>query len=243
MSKSSRGRGFTFIEMCMGMIITAMVGLAVSGFSLTVANYWRHAGQQQALQVSGAQSGGVIGPIIESARALGGVLHRDAEAILLWQTDSFGGSADGVVQFAEVSLIEYQPAIKSLVYYQADLSQNLAANATAGLVLTSADLANPDVAIAFKKQTWLKSRRTLLGPGRAVDSGVDATRVTAATFTAISGNAKAGVKIGATITRGDAGQSIQAVNIVRAASAVPATTALPAAQTVAGNLAAMVGSL
>ena len=197
-----RRSGFTVIELCIGMLITAMVAAATATFTMAVVTQWRDGDHAQILDVSLQQARAVIGPIVQSSRQVAEVIASPTPSVFLWQYDSLGG-ADQKPQLAEMSLIEYDAATQTIYYYQADSTQDLADNVTATQTLTAADLQNPSTVNVFKSQSWLKPPRALLGPGRVVDSSVETSRVTAAIFQSIVSNGVPQLQWTATITRGN----------------------------------------
>ena len=84
---TARRHGFTLVELCLGMLITAMVAMSLAGFSLAVTHHWRQDQQSQQLQVAGARSGAMMASIVESARALACV-SDDPASLFLWQKDA-----------------------------------------------------------------------------------------------------------------------------------------------------------
>jgi hypothetical protein len=217
MKTRSRAKGFTLVEVCLAMIVTAMIGSALAAFSLAVATQWRQSEQQQYLQVSCHQANGVVGPIVESSRAVGGVVTKYKPGVFLWQSDTYSGAADNKAQFCEMSLIEYDADLKTLFYYQGTPSTVTLAQTLAYSVLTSLQMEDPEIVELFKLQTaWQKPRRTLLGPGRVVDASLDITRVESAEFTAIHTGDLPAVKMNLTISRGKERVTLTDVYTLRA---------------------------
>ncbi len=217
----TRRRGLTLVELCLAMIITAMVGVSVVAFTTMTGRAWRESEYTQQLDVSAQQAGGMIAAMVESSRALGAV-GASPPAVFLWLTDSFDGTADAKAQLAEMALIEYDAALKTVFLYQADLVKAQLLRGDADDVLYNHDISNLDFAALFKtQQGWLAPRRALMGPGRTVDDDQTITRVESATFTRLSTSGLPAVEMNVTLSRGSERRVVRSVLTVRAPTARP----------------------
>lgn len=212
----NRRRGFTLIELCLAMMITAMVATALTTFAFSMTGYWHETEQRQQLQVSLAQSRSMVAPIFESARGIGCVAVGASPGVFLWQEDTLGDSADQKSQFAEMALVQYDSQTQTIYYYQANKLLNLVGSLTASAELSAADIANPNFIALFKQQNWLLSRRALIGPGREMDSDIAIARVENCVFSEITSGGLPAIQMNATVSRGQERRTLTEVFTVRA---------------------------
>jgi type II secretory pathway pseudopilin PulG len=118
-------RGFTFVELCFGLIITALVMAALASFSLAMSTAWQNAGSSQAILLAANQDVRLLEAKIRPCALTGGwqpgSLDGSASlpaAVLLWTADNNG---TGVVNFSEVMLIEHDPQAQQIKLYQAQI--------------------------------------------------------------------------------------------------------------------------
>jgi type II secretory pathway pseudopilin PulG len=196
---SHRRRGFTLVELSLGIAFTAMIGAAVATFLLAVSAQWKSAETQQHFDVTIQQGSQSIGSIIQSARRVGGTFNDEKPSIFIWESDRL--KADGIAQFGEMAVIEFDPQLESIFYYRANAASNLLVDLLAGLNVAVPQMLEEALVQLFTQQAWLEPRRVLLGPGRQVAADVMMTRVTDATFTKVAG--RDGVQVEITLTRGE----------------------------------------
>ncbi|MGN6728145.1 MAG: hypothetical protein ACTHLZ_19675 [Tepidisphaeraceae bacterium] len=214
-------RAFTLVELCLGMLVTAVLAFAAATFTTAVVSQWSDGNRSQMLDVSLFQARAVVGPIVESARQVAAVYNTPTPAVFLWQNDTLNGP-DQKRQFAELALLEYDATTQTIYYYQADASNDLVNNATAMQTVSDADLADPNLMAVFKSQTWLKPKRALLGPGRVIGSSTEVARVTQAVFQPVTSNTLPQLEWSATVARGDATVSFDDTLTLRAPTTVVA---------------------
>jgi len=116
-------RGFTFIELCLGLVVTSLVMAALAAFSLSMSTAWSCAGQTQALTLRGNQAVAWIQKEVRNARLLGAVRAgsingsgTSGAAVVMWKADTNG---DGFIQGAEVEMIEHDLVNHTLKIYSA----------------------------------------------------------------------------------------------------------------------------
>jgi len=115
-------RGFTFVELCLGLVITSLVMSALAAFTLAMSAAWKQAEQTQSATVIANQVSAVLQDQIRQARLLGGwragSINGSGEnaAVMLWKEAADG---DGIIQDTELSLIEFDPGGHRLVIYPA----------------------------------------------------------------------------------------------------------------------------
>lgn len=113
----SRHRGFTLVELSIGLVVMALVGGALASFTIGVARGWQASGGSQSASLSSAAATMRIQQIVRNARLTGkcdtGALDgSSAAAVLLWMDDS---NNDGVIEENECALLEYDAASRSIL--------------------------------------------------------------------------------------------------------------------------------
>ncbi len=105
------GRGFTSVELMIGITITTMVMGAVTAVSFAVSRAWSHQRDSQSSQITGTLATLRIQDVVRKAKRIGtvreGSLDGDAPApaaMIFWAGDDNG---DGIIQFSEVALLEH----------------------------------------------------------------------------------------------------------------------------------------
>lgn len=232
-SFKSHPRAFTLVELCIGIMVTGFVATVLACFASAMSHQWRHAEQQQHLDVTAQQGCRVLRPIIQSARAVGHVYAAPAPALFLWQNDDLARS--GIAEFGEMTLVEYDSSAETIYFYQPDPDFNLAGDTMALKAVTRAEMANYAVVQLFKSQPWLKATRVILGPGNSTADAAALTHVTACAFTTPTGSGATGelpvIAFDATLQRGDQTLDVGDRFAVRVPTVQTATTT----NTVTGN--------
>lgn len=113
----SRHRGFTLVELCLGLIATAMVSCALAAFTMSIAKSWQSTGSAQAASLSSAATTMRIEEIVRNSRLTGkynaGALDGSSSAaVLLWLDDTNG---DGAIQENECAMLEYDSASRCIL--------------------------------------------------------------------------------------------------------------------------------
>ncbi len=165
-TRMSAPRGFTFVELCIGMVVTAMVLSALAAFSLATANAWK-AGESTnpvgggktvaTIPVIGTLAGARLDNEIGAAQCTGayyaGSLTTSTgqqASLLLWKT----AATDNAIEKQEVVLIEYDSADHTIYKY------------------TSTSSAPVLYATEFSAQSWIatfKSGATKTALARNID--------------------------------------------------------------------------
>jgi prepilin-type N-terminal cleavage/methylation domain-containing protein len=138
----SRRSAFTLIELLIGMVITSIVLLALSGVTLSVAQGWSASDGTQALQIQSAQIYARLRHYLSSAKYITqvtpGSLNGSAAGgcVCFWAYDGGSYPADGLPQAGEMAMIQHDPTTQTLWLYQPiayssmNTSQQGAANTT-----------------------------------------------------------------------------------------------------------------
>jgi|GEM_PF-4628588 len=101
-------RGFTFIELCLGLVTTSLVMSAAAAFMMGVATTWKASGDAQATAAESTQTNLKLQSFFRSCNALGG---STTISVLVWRADNNG---DNTIQSSELAALTYDPALKIL---------------------------------------------------------------------------------------------------------------------------------
>jgi hypothetical protein len=117
--------GFTFVELCFGLIITSLVMAALATFSLAMSTAWQNAGSSQAILLAANQDVRLLDAKIRPCGLTGGwqpgSLDGTAQqpaAVLLWTADS---SASPTLKYSQIMLIEHDPLVQQIKMYKPSL--------------------------------------------------------------------------------------------------------------------------
>lgn len=120
MRRRPSNRGFTFVELCLGIVITMLVMSALAAFSMAMSTAWRSAEKSQSLTLRGHHAGVRIEKYVRNARLIGAIRAGSSEgtgsgaAVLLWKTDT---NNDGYIQGDECEMIAHDPLSHRLLLY------------------------------------------------------------------------------------------------------------------------------
>lgn len=121
MRRRAAQSGFTFIELCLGLVVTMLVMSAMAAFSLAMAGAWRSAEKTQSLTLRGQHAATRIEKEVRSARLIGASYLGSSEgtathpaAVMIWKEDSNG---DGFIQGDECEMIAHDALTKRLLLY------------------------------------------------------------------------------------------------------------------------------
>jgi hypothetical protein len=175
-----RRRGFTFVELCLGMIVTAMIMGAVAGIMTAVGEGWSQGQSTQSIQLQANQVFARVQKILSSAKYVGQVTAGSVTdstqppgSIFFWRGDDYpnGSTADGTMQWGEMALIQQDPTTHTLFLYKAiPYSQMSGSQLTrAGVALGSTDPSTTNMT-TFKALDFVTAT-AIGGPGNQTDHG------------------------------------------------------------------------
>jgi type II secretory pathway pseudopilin PulG len=142
-----RRRGFTLVELIIGMVMTVMVLSALAAVATAVSMGWQNADSADSAFVTGSQVQTRLVQWLRPAITLGavqkGTLNSSTSPAMLffWKgdlQDASNPTGDGKIEFNEIGLLSYDSASKELRVYDANdwstwsASAQSAANAIAG---------------------------------------------------------------------------------------------------------------
>lgn len=148
--------GFTFVELCLGLVVTTLVMGAVAAFSLATSGAWKSAEKTQSLTLHGYQASWRISKQVRSARLIGASRAGSSEgvgagaAVIIWKTDTNG---DGYIQGDECEMIAHDPVNHRLILYPSGYADGVgtwsySGTFTASSVLTQFPTNRPSMTLA-----------------------------------------------------------------------------------------------
>jgi hypothetical protein len=162
-----RRAGLTLIEMCIGMVVTAMVLGALSAMWFGVAYAWTGSTASQGVALTGNLAAVRLESTFRSAKYLCQYTVGSADgktspagSVFFWKNDTW--TADGAVEIAELALIEHDAVAKRLYVYEALPAASMSADqqTRASIKVTWADLIASGTPATFKGYDFV--RRTVL---------------------------------------------------------------------------------
>lgn len=179
-----RQRGMTFPELCIGMVVSAMVLTALGALWYAVGETWRTTGASQAVASTANQATLRLEAAFRQTRYVinyePGSLDNGAAATparaFIWCGDFWNRAAqksgdfrtplvDGAIQIAELGLVEYDPTAARLYFYRAKDAAALTdvQRDAASEVPTFDRLQKPETRATFKTFDFVE--RTVLADG------------------------------------------------------------------------------
>ncbi|MBV8780567.1 MAG: hypothetical protein JO353_04155 [Phycisphaerae bacterium] len=122
MNRRLQHRGFTFVELCLGLVITSMVLAGVASFAMAVSTAWRNAGSSESILLSANHDALLLNEKIRACGLTGGWTSGSIDgssttgaAVLLWKGDA---NSDGFINYTEILLIQHDPKTSRINLYQ-----------------------------------------------------------------------------------------------------------------------------
>jgi hypothetical protein len=188
----SARHGLMLIELCMGLVVTAMIGGAIASFCLAVSSSWQGRENEQALAMQSSQTKLRMRDALHSAKYFGYPLTAttSGSTVMFWAEDGStarGTTSDGKIQYAEIGLLQYNSTAKTIELYTVPTTTALGAN-------------------------WAYSAICSAGTINTFRSGLTAktlaSNVTSATFTVSNGSTNIAPSLQYTITFSRNGESV-----------------------------------
>ena len=114
---SPRRRAFTLIELCLGLVVVAMVMTALAAFALAVSNCWKYSDSSQGSMLTGNQAVARLQHRLHDAKRVG-YYRTSPQALVYWQADA---NADDKMQFSELAMIAFNQQTHGLELWQPHL--------------------------------------------------------------------------------------------------------------------------
>lgn len=206
-------RGFTLVELSIGLVFTALLAVVVGGFTAATFSTWRESGDEQALRLSAEATMTRIAPALRSApqvaaafvRAGSSVNRVHLAGIYFWANDGAQGLSDRRPQVGEMGLIEFDDSTGTLWLYTAKPTARLttAEIAAANATMTKPLFIDHGSTLLLKAASWVQAR-PLFGTGTLV-TDAKKSRLTEATFSyaPAADGSKASVDVTLTLLRGE----------------------------------------
>lgn len=184
-------RGLTFVELTIGMAITAVLMLALATFASAVSVGWKHSEAQfkvrSVAHQSSARLDDALSDMLCVVQALPGDTSGGNAYLFCWHTDTWAGAGDRKAQYGELSLIEYDPATKTIWLYET----KDAASLTAAQQTTAAGTNWPTFTASTLVSSWkssgiVKPRVPLVG-GASAQGGTEVTKAQFGYYSAANG--------------------------------------------------------
>ncbi len=125
-----RRRGFTMVELIIGMFITAMVLAAMAAVSTAVSNGWQQADSADTAFVTGAQVQTRLAEYFRPAATVAAIQKGTLGSsvgpatLFFWrldQTSNANPTGNGAIEYNEIGLLRYDPTSEELrLYYASD---------------------------------------------------------------------------------------------------------------------------
>lgn len=172
-----RAIGFTLIELSIGLVIMAMIMLAIAAIMTSVTQGWEEGKITQSTQMQANQVYARVQKILSSAKyVISPADNSSGTSIFFWANDNL--IADNTVEAGELGLIQFDPTTNSLYFYQAE--PNLSgSNLTAAQ--TQLDWSALQALTASQFESWSYIQQTALG-GPGSSGNANALQVTSAQF-------------------------------------------------------------
>jgi prepilin-type N-terminal cleavage/methylation domain-containing protein len=144
-----RRRGFTFVELMVGIVVTSMVLCALSVFVFGVGENWQNSDTAQSAFLAGSMGVDRLTRLVRSAQMLdpsptqGSLDNSTAPATCMLWTDNY--EADGSIEYCEMTCLQYDQANQRVVAYSIPQTASNAATQTASLMSAASFRALPNV--------------------------------------------------------------------------------------------------
>lgn len=157
--------GMTLVELCIGMVVTAMVLAALSAMWFGVAHAWAGSTASQGVALTGNLAAVRLESTFRAAKYLcqytvGSVDGKSTPvgSVFFWKNDAW--TADGAVQIAELALIEHDPVTKRLYLYEALPATSMSADqqTRASIRVTWTDLVASGTPGTFKTYDFVQKK-------------------------------------------------------------------------------------
>lgn len=161
-------RGLTYVELTIGMAITAVLMLALSTFAVAISAGWKHSDDEFKARSANTRSVSQIHDALRNMLCIVQANVGDADGgaayLFCWQNDTNGGAADNRAQFGEMALVEFDPATKTVWLYEAkDTSAMTTAEKNSAASDSWGDYTSPAIVTYFKSSSFLAARKPLIG--------------------------------------------------------------------------------
>lgn len=160
-------RAFTFVELVLGMAVTVLAMGAMASVMTAVSAGWKQQGVTQATYLANRQAVVRVQSLLSSAKLIGLVREgslssntSNAACVVLWKSDSNGGTPDRQIQFNEIGLLIHDRSANQLKYYAVAFPKSFTAAQVAALNPTYkyADLTSSTAPEDFKSLNYVTAQ-------------------------------------------------------------------------------------
>ena len=141
-------RGFTFVELIVGMLVTAIVLCALSVFTFGVGESWQNSDSSQSVFLRQTMAVERLNHILREAQLTesnptpGSLDNSTTSAACVFWSDA---NSDGTMQYSELFMLQYVPGTQKLVEWHIPATANNASTTTSSMPSETAFLALPNV--------------------------------------------------------------------------------------------------
>ena len=144
-----RHRGFTFVELMIGIVVTSIVLTALAVFTFGVGQSWQESDSAQSAFLAGSVGVDRLNSIVRAAQMIdpspinGSLDNSTSPASCMLWTDNY--LIDGHIQYCEMTLLQYDETNQRLVKYSLPQTANNANTQVAGLMSSASFKALPNI--------------------------------------------------------------------------------------------------
>jgi prepilin-type N-terminal cleavage/methylation domain-containing protein len=184
--RSRSRRGLTMVELSIGLAVMGVTLVAMSSFLSAVSQSWANSQNElkasNAASVAKAQMQDVLGAMLHVVQNKQGGAEGESSHVFFWKHDALVND-DGLAQFGEMALLEYDPAVSALRLYEAKPAAEMnAAELTLAQSSEWGDPTSPDIIGFFKSSSVVGTPTTVVGRSGADESGIDVRSATLECF-------------------------------------------------------------
>jgi prepilin-type N-terminal cleavage/methylation domain-containing protein len=174
----AKRRGFTFVELLMGLVITAFIMAGLAAIMSSVADAWEEGRITQSTQLQANLIDQRLQRILSSAKYVVLPASGTSGSVIFWANDDL--IADSTVEAGELGLIEVDSSTNSLNLWEAIPSSSMTP-AQLSAAETELNWASLQTVTAAELKSWSYMQCTTLG-GPGSSGNVNALQVTGSSF-------------------------------------------------------------
>jgi Tfp pilus assembly protein FimT len=141
--------GFTFVELMLGIVVTAIVLCALAVFTFGVGENWEQSDSAQSAFLAGSAGVNRLDTLTRNAQGIdpsptnGSLDNSTSPASCMFWTDNY--LSDGHIQYCEMTLLQYDQANQRLVKYTLPQNASNAGTQSSSLMPAASFKALPNV--------------------------------------------------------------------------------------------------
>jgi Tfp pilus assembly protein PilW len=167
-----RRRGVLVAELMIGLVIFALVAMAIASIMTATAVGWQDQQMTQSTQMKAQQILARVQKVLAASKYIGAVTSGSLSnpsapaSVFIWQSNNFGGVQAEDPRIGEMAVISYDPATSSLYLYSVipQAQMNQAQLLEAAGTMTLVEINDPSNISSFDSLD-IVSKTTIGGPG------------------------------------------------------------------------------